>query len=975
MATLTGKTVANTYKDLLQVSNSNTGIDGTLRTMEDGEGTSSALSISTDAIQVDNINLNGNTISPVSGALTIDGHAWPTSDGTSGQALTTDGAGTLSFTTISGGLTQEEVEDFAGALVATGGTKTGITITYQDSTNDMDFVVSDTTVAGDSGSTGMTPGDTLTIAGGTNVTTAMSGDTLTINATTSGDAWSDPVDSSITVDTDSLYDLGTTLARFKDAYVDSITVTGNARASAFFEAGGGVGSSNAAIPFVVSSTTTVGDWTAGTLRVDGTASAAAILALREDTDNGTNVVNIQAPASIASNRTITLPDATTTLIGDDTTDTLTNKSGNISMWTNDSGYITATLTDEQVQDKVGAMVSGNTETGIAVTYQDADGTIDFVVSDTTVAGDSGSTGMTPGDTLTIAGGTNATTAMSGDTLTINVDDAFLSNSGDTGTGAYDFGGATDFEIPNSATPTVDTAGQIAIDTTITDHTGAIKFHDGTEELMVISIPTGNLTTTDGHIIKYNATNNEFEMGAGGAGGISDILEDTTPQLGGDLDTNSFMIDFDDAHGIRDDSSNEQLIFQKTTSAVNHLEVTNAATTNSPSLTAAGDDTNIDLTLDGKGSGTVKTTSSNLDITGNIVVSGTVDGRDIATDGTKLDGIEANATADQTDEEIEDIAGPLVATGGTKTGITVTYQDATGDMDFVVSDTTVAGDSGSTGITPGDTLTIAGGTEITTAMSGDTLTINSDFTPSSTDTLTNKTFDANGTGNSLSNVDVADLANGTDGELITWDASGAPATVGVGTSGHVLTSNGAGAAPTFQAAAAGDLDWELITATTASSDATIEFSGLSSTYAAYKVIYTDLDPASDGVQVLMRTGTGAGPTYDSGASDYIWSFWTSYQAGSFNTADAADSEIQISDAVGTGTSEVANGEVTIYDPSSTSNHCMITSISTMINSSGNTFNTFGGGRRASTTAVTGIQFLLSSGNISSGEFRLYGLRNA
>ena len=79
-------------------------------------------------------------------------------------------------------LTQEQVEDFAGALVASGGTKTGITVTYQDGTGDMDFTVADTTVAGDSGTTAMTPGDTLTIAGGTNVTTAMSGDTLTINA-------------------------------------------------------------------------------------------------------------------------------------------------------------------------------------------------------------------------------------------------------------------------------------------------------------------------------------------------------------------------------------------------------------------------------------------------------------------------------------------------------------------------------------------------------------------------------------------------------------------------------------------------------------------------------------------------------------------------------------------------------------------------------------------------------------------------
>ena len=49
-----------------------------------------------------------------------------------------------------------------------------------------------------------------------------------------------------------------------------------------------------------------------------------------------------------------------------------------------------------------------------------------------------------------------------------------------------------------------------------------------------------------------------------------------------------------------------------------------------------------------------------------------------------------------------------------------------------------------------------------------------------------------------------LKAGTDGELITWDASGDPAAVAVGTSTHVLTSNGAGAAPTFQAAAGIDL---------------------------------------------------------------------------------------------------------------------------------------------------------------------------
>jgi len=41
----------------------------------------------------------------------------------------------------------------------------------------------------------------------------------------------------------------------------------------------------------------------------------------------------------------------------------------------------------------------------------------------------------------------------------------------------------------------------------------------------------------------------------------------------------------------------------------------------------------------------------LEVAGNITVTGTVDGRDVAADGTKLDGVEASATADQTDAEI------------------------------------------------------------------------------------------------------------------------------------------------------------------------------------------------------------------------------------------------------------------------------------------------------------------------------------
>ena len=54
-------------------------------------------------------------------------------------------------------------------------------------------------------------------------------------------------------------------------------------------------------------------------------------------------------------------------------------------WAADAG-----LSQEQVEDYVGGMVTGNTETGITVTYDDSDGTLDFVVADqtpTTTRGD------------------------------------------------------------------------------------------------------------------------------------------------------------------------------------------------------------------------------------------------------------------------------------------------------------------------------------------------------------------------------------------------------------------------------------------------------------------------------------------------------------------------------------------------------------------------------------------------------------
>jgi hypothetical protein len=84
--------------------------------------------------------------------------------------------------------------------------------------------------------------------------------------------------------------------------------------------------------------------------------------------------------------------------------------------------------------------------------------------------------------------------------------------------------------------------------------------------------------------------------------MKDLVEDTTPQLGGDLDANGNNILIDSGNFIGDENGLEQVKFATTASAVNELTVTNAATGNAPEISATGGDTNVDLNLTPKGIG-------------------------------------------------------------------------------------------------------------------------------------------------------------------------------------------------------------------------------------------------------------------------------------------------------------------------------------------------------------------------------------
>ncbi|MGB2074137.1 MAG: hypothetical protein ACPHYE_02820, partial [Henriciella sp.] len=99
---------------------------------------------------------------------------------------------------------------------------------------------------------------------------------------------------------------------------------------------------------------------------------------------------------------------------------------------------------------------------------------------------------------------------------------------------------------------------------------------------------------------YYLTGDEFLIDAanvsGSSGYLQNVVDDLTPQLGGQLDVN------EQAFG---DGTRELMTFTEDASAVNHINIENEATGSGPIISAAGDDTDIDLNLNAKGSGVAK----------------------------------------------------------------------------------------------------------------------------------------------------------------------------------------------------------------------------------------------------------------------------------------------------------------------------------------------------------------------------------
>ena len=110
-------------------------------------------------------------------------------------------------------------------------------------------------------------------------------------------------------------------------------------------------------------------------------------------------------------------------------------------------------------------------------------------------------------------------------------------------------------------------------------------------------------TDKGTKLVYADGTNVVDTGFSSAG-IDAVVDDTSPQLGGNLDANGNNILIDSGNFIGDENGLEQVKFTTTASAVNELTVVNAATTNPPQIQASGGDTNVDINLVPKGIGRI-----------------------------------------------------------------------------------------------------------------------------------------------------------------------------------------------------------------------------------------------------------------------------------------------------------------------------------------------------------------------------------
>ena len=562
MATLNGSTISSTYQDLLRVDNGATGVDGTLRDVEDGIGTVSKLQISTVGVKsTGTLEVAGNTT--LTGTLSLGGVAVTS---TAAELNILDGVtSTAAELNILDGVTSTAAElnilDGVTSTAAELNILDGVTSTAAE-LNILDGVTSTAAELNTLDGVTSTAAE-LNIMDGSATTQA----TVTL-AGTDGVVVSDAdvMKQALVSDFDT-YVSGTTATLTNKTLTSPILTTpaiGTPASGVLTNCTGYPGDSN----LVTTGTVTSGTWqgTAVAVNKGGTGSATAQSAidtlsavsggtnehvLTKDTSTGNAIWKVAPGAAGGIDNVVedTTPqlggflDPNSNYIGmgkggdiESVSPLVVDTDGDYFDVTGTTGFAAMTVAANRhfflqfdgvlllthhatnldlpsqadittAAGDVAEFFSTGSNTVQCVNYTRADGTaVIGGTTDTTVAGDSGSTGITPGDTLTVAGGTNATTAMSGDILTVNVDDAFLKNdASDSTTGTITAGGFT-----TTGTWTMDTSAGGTTGITNVNITNA--FTDDDVTLMSAGaikekIEGYSYTTNTGTAVLTGSTNN------------------------------------------------------------------------------------------------------------------------------------------------------------------------------------------------------------------------------------------------------------------------------------------------------------------------------------------------------------------------------------------------------------------------------------------------------------------------------------
>lgn len=164
----------------------------------------------------------------------------------------------------------------------------------------------------------------------------------------------------------------------------------------------------------------------------------------------------------------------------------------------------------------------------------------------------------------------------------------------------------------------------------------------------------------------------------------------------------------------------------------------------------------------------------------------------------------------------------------------------------------------------------------------------------------------------------------------------------------------------------------------SAAASLPLTGLTADYQAYVLMFHDLLAATSGADLHFQVSTDNGATYKSGASDYRHARH-GFSVGGAVGGSGSNGDTKIPIAAGLGNSaatghEVA-GSITIHAPMNANDQTRIDWQLSYLNSTGNYTTLSGGGHYSVSGATDAIRLIMSSGNLTTCTYTLYGMKNA